>query len=437
MNKFPIECFPYRIANLLESLPDVVGSRPEYGALGAMWIASLIAPRTKVQVKSSYRVGLNTYGAIVAPKGDAKSPALAFTVGPIMKRIEEELSTYNKAFANWSKKLDNLKRDRSKKGNEAVLDHEMLEPKPPWWGVITIGTSEGIRDTAKMNAQWEHPPFIGQFSEELDGWVKSMGKYAKNGNDAGEMGFYLQAYDGDMTIKANKGEKDSTPRFRLGLLGTIQPNVFRNAFDGKIENGLLDRFIIVSGNGEDQDVDDPYCLWPEGVVEDYDNYIMNLYDSDIPEVLSLPDSCLDKGREMNAWLKKTDKAFGAEASSKWWVHYHKIIGILTVLWGKTRITPEIVDKAIELTKYLVISWCHSFRRMAMSDVDELEGKVIDLLRIEPLSKSGISRVIDSKKRPSLQLCIDDMLNTGLIEECTQKAKNGRAVIKYQLVRGIS
>jgi len=431
---FPIDVFPKQIRHLLQNLPTVVGSRPEYGALGVLWATSICAPETKVEIKDNYRIGLNIYGAIVAPKGDAKTPALGFTTGPIMKEIEGEISRYNKSFAMWSKRLEVLKKDRTKRGAELLDDHLMKEPASPWYGVITEGTTEGIRDTAKQNNEWEHPAMIGQFSEELDGWVKGMGKYASGGGkDGGEMGFYLKAYDGAMSIKANKGEKDSTPKFRLGLLGTIQPKVFQEAFDGKIDNGLMDRFIIVTGIGGGLKNPNPYDVFIGDVVKDYDDFMSDLFEDEHPKVLKLTDEAMKLGLEMFDWLCSTDDKYNAEAKSKWWVHFHKICGLLCVIWKKDKVDATIMEKAISLTKYLVTSWCMAFKVMNLTDVDEVEKKVTESLRLGPCSRSKLSSKLSQKLRGSLDLALNNMYESGMIEDRIRKSSNGREVSEISIV----
>lgn len=434
MIEFPSDVFPSRVRNLLQDLPQVVGSREEYGALGVLWATSICAPNTKVEIKSNYRVGLNLYGAVVAPKGDAKSPALGFTTGPIMKRIEGEISRYNKSFAIWHKRLSVLKHDRTKEGREKMENHLMSEPKVPWYGIITEGTSEGIRDTAKKNNEWGHPPLIGQFSEELDGWVKSMGKYASGGSkDGGEMGFYLKAYDGAMSIKANKGEKDSTPKFRLCLLGTIQPKVFQEAFDGKVDNGLLDRFVIVTGMGEGLVSVDPYATFNGDIVRDYDLFMSDLYERCHPEVLTLTSEAVSLGVSMYGWLDSTDRSYEAEAKSKWWVHLHKVAGILAVIWGRGSVDAFVMEKAVSLTKYLVLSWCMAFKVMNLTDVDDVEKRITKALRDRPRSKSSLSSKLSQKLRPSLELALSNMYESGIIEDRITKSPNGRNVSEIALV----
>jgi len=399
LSDFPLETLPPAARDLLEQLPNVVGSKPEYGALGVLWATTLCAPETKVEIKKNYKIGLNLYGAIVADKGDSKSPAIGFTVNNLVKRIQSEIVDYGKDKAQWDKDREHAKKSgNSKLSAEKLKQIDDEEPKPPWWGVCTMGTSEGIRDTAKQNSINGHPAFIGQLSEELDGWVKAMGKYAKNGGDGGEMGFYLQAYDGDVTIKANKGEKDSTPKFRLGLLGTIQPKVFRESFSGKIDNGLVDRFILITGKRESGKKNDPYLVFPEMVVEKYDFYMNCLFEAKHPDTLSLDEDCLDVGREMKNWIDSTDDAFQTEAGSKWWVHFH-------------------------------------FRSMHKNDIDDIEQKITAILRNGPDSRAGISRQISQKLRGGVPICLEDMENNGIIDSVVTTASNGREVVKFSLVDG--
>jgi len=432
MSTFPIEVFPEAVRDLLQELPHVVGSRPEYGALGVLWATALCAPSTKVEIKKNYKIGLNIYSAIVADKGDSKSPALGFTCNLLIKKIQASIAKHAQEHGQWEKEMNRLKKSGALKDIASqIRDLEMVEPIPPWWGACTMGTSEGIRDTAKQNSIHGHPGYIGQFCEELDGWIKAMGKYAKNGGDGGEMGFYLQAYDGDVTIKANKGEKDSTPKFRLGLIGTIQPKVFSEAFGGKIENGLLDRFIIVTGKREDIDRD-PYMTFKEHVVEKYDFFIGCLFDDDHPETLTMDQGCLAIGREMDKWIKSTDATFKTEAGAKWWVHLHKMAGILAVLWGRKSIDTETMNRAVTLTKFLVISWCKTFRIMHLNDIDDIEQKVTKLLRVGPETRAVLCRSLTAKNRGGLAVCLEDMENKGIIESWSDTGGNGRQVVKFRL-----
>ena len=312
-----------------------------------------------------------------------------------------------------------------KQADKARASKALHEEKPifPWWGIVTDATVEGLRHVGKENHEAGHPSRIGRYNDELDGWISSMDKYT----EGGDMAFYLQAHDGDLHIKANKGEKSASPPMTLSLIGTIQPEIFSKAFTGdNTHNGLLDRILISAPNGPKPEVD-PFAEWEIGVLEDYRKYVLNIL-NDIPKLdLEYPDDCKDIARDFIKWAERADERSGCGAAPKWRQHYFKVVGILTVLWELDEITVSTCEKAMTLTKFMVGCWVRSFKAMNKSDVSKAEDKILILMKQkgEGMTTGEVLRIFSSTKRNMASQAIESIIEDGRVTSSEASAQNGK------------
>ena len=423
MSDFPTHCFPEPIANVINGLGPIVGSRPEFGGLAALFAGSLVAARVKVKVKTGWHIETNIYTAIVANKGEAKSPAIKFLCNPLFKRFGDTSQKYLEDMEKWK---NDCAETKSKKDSDALLARlEEQKPKMPWWGVVTDATVEGLHKVSEENHKCGHPSRIGRYNDELDGWIQSMNKY----KEGGDMAYYLQAHDGDIHIKANKGEKSSCPPTTLSLIGTIQPEIFAQAFSGNnTHNGLLDRVMVSSPQGRAPEVD-PFMEWDVKVLSDYASFILRLLDDMTDRELELSEKCRDVSRSFHAWATRVDDKAKTGAMAKWWQHYFKIVGILTVLWEEPKITVRVCELASELCKYFVACWVRSYKEMSRSDTARTESRIIEFLRENGLEQTynDVKKKFHSRDRVMAEMAMENLAESGSITMFTCAGANGKNV----------
>ena len=435
MNEFPSHCFPEPVKNLLDGLEPIVGSRAEFGGLAVLFAGSIVSARVTVEVKKGWILYTNLYSAIVAEKGEAKSPAIKFMCGPIFSHFGKTSAEYLSDLEKWNEKVIKAKQLSRKEMLAAIdmLDDE--KPKMPWWGVITDGTVEGIRKVAGENHEAGHPSRIGRYNDELDGWIQSMNKYS----EGGDMAFYLQAHDGDIHIKANKGEKSSCPPTTLSLIGTIQPEIFSQAFNGNnTHNGLLDRVMVASPQGKAPEVD-PFAEWETDALNKYRDYVLKLLD-DLPELnLKIGDDCKDVSREFYKYISRVDAKAKTGAKAKWWQHYFKVIGIMTVLWGEKKVTVKTCELSSELCKYFVACWVRSFKEMNRSDTAKAEARIVKTLKEKgfELTYGDVRKIFNSRERSMVEMAIDNLTHDGVVKLSDSAGANGKPVTMVRLVFGDS
>jgi len=430
MIAFPSHCFPRPIKAIIDGLEPIVGSRAEYGGLAALFMGSLVSAETRIRVKEGYELNTNLYCAIVADKGEAKSPAIKFIIGTLLRKFGHEAKEHLKAQEQWEIKVSVAKTLKGEAKNLMLQGLEEGRPKMPWWGMITDGTVEGLRKVAQENAEAGHPSRICRYNDELNGWIQSMNQY----REGGDMAFYLQAYDGDVHIKANKGEKSSCPPLTLSLIGSIQPEIFAQSFNGdNTHNGLLDRIMVASPMGKQPKVD-PFNEWKPGTTEEYDKYCLRMLEGMQKQTLEYPDELQPKAKAFYDWIKMADEKSEAGASPKWWQHFFKIVAILTVLWERDKIDADIVDYADQICRYFIGCWTRSFRDMNKSQCSKLHEKILGIIQKEKdISLNELKKKFEWKVRQDVDLVLDAMEAADLIKYDRGVAKNNKPTCTIRLV----
>lgn len=425
---FPSDSFPPAVRDVIDGLPSIVGSRPEFGGLAALFAGSLLGARVRLRVKNNWFLPTNLYLAIVAPKGEAKSPAIKFLTGPLLDHFGKQSSDYLANLAKWEEKVKNLLRTKDGAAQRSRLDEE--KPEFPWWGIVTDGTVEGIRKVASENHEAGHPSRICRYNDELDGWIQNMSRYS----EGSDMAFYLQAHDGDIHIKANKGEKSACPPITLSLIGTIQPEIFSQSFGGNnTHNGLLDRIMISSGVG-DSPVEDIFEEWEDGVLERYKALTLEILE-DLPHMdLDFPDDCRDGAREFLDKLRGISDRHNCGAFPKWKQHYFKVLAILAVWWQRDKIDADLCERAEKLSLFFVGCWVRSFKDMGETDI----GKAVERIK-EKLEEnggfetiSGIKKWFNAGNRGVAGDALNFMEDEDIITLENGRSRNGKTVMIARL-----
>jgi hypothetical protein len=90
--------------------------------------------------------------------------------------------------------------------------------------------------------------------DELSGWFGSMDKYTGQHGAAKNRGFWLQAWNGGEYPVDRIGRGAAViENLSVSLLGGVQPEVLRKLMAGSVDDGLLQRTLIVMiGGGRDR-----------------------------------------------------------------------------------------------------------------------------------------------------------------------------------------
>ncbi|HEY9828980.1 MAG TPA: DUF3987 domain-containing protein, partial [Stenomitos sp.] len=189
-----------------------------------------------LQRSVGFKVPPTLFGAIVAESGSKKSPIFRATAREPLnvlkkddaKEYELELKQYNKDLQEWSEA------EQSNKG-----DRPQEPPKPPLY-YFSDATGEGIK------AQAASAPDKALFAlvDELAGFFNSSNQYrGGRGSDKQDL---LSYFDGTgATVLRSGGVKVDVMQIYLSILGTIQPEILRQAMGNTNDfDGSWARFLI-------------------------------------------------------------------------------------------------------------------------------------------------------------------------------------------------
>jgi hypothetical protein len=201
-------------------------------------ISSLHKVGTELILQRSvgFKVPPTLFGAIVAESGSKKSPIFRATAREplnVLKKddareYELELKEYNKELQQWSEAEQGSKGDRPQE-----------PPKPPLY-YFSDATGEGIK------AQAASAPDKALFAlvDELAGFFNASNQYrGGRGSDKQDL---LSYFDGTgATVLRSGGVKVDVMQIYLSILGTIQPEILRQAMGNTNDfDGSWARFLI-------------------------------------------------------------------------------------------------------------------------------------------------------------------------------------------------
>jgi len=235
MEKFPIENLPSIVRELSQQAQSKLNFPVQYTAMSMLCAAAIAIGRTRViRVNSTWVEKPIFFIAIIGDPGAIKTPAVSLAFRPLEKINSERIDQYNKAVAQ-------IKKEAKDSGADA------LRPVFPRSGQLILkdSTLEALFKVHKSN-----PAGVGYRSDELTGWLGSMDKYRKGGND---VSVWLSIFNGEGMI-INRKEEDEVVSLNetcVSVIGSIQPKVFYYYFHGRLrENGLLARILQVYDNDD-------------------------------------------------------------------------------------------------------------------------------------------------------------------------------------------
>lgn len=384
---FPIEKLPSIVRELSKEAYAKSNFPVQYTAMSMICAAAIAIGKTRVLRISSTRVEKPVFFiAIIGNPGSIKTPAVSLAFRPLEKVNAKRIEEYNRAVS------------QLKKGpKENAADFSSDIPISSGQLLLKDATLEALFKVHKLN-----PVGVGYRSDELTGWLGSMDKYRKGGND---VSVWLSLFNGEgMTINRKEEEEIvSLEETCVSVIGTIQPRLFYDYFRGRLrDNGMLSRILQVYGNDDDMM---PYDTFDEvqldmlnqwtGIVE----MLLRSMITDSPEntvEYSLSDSAKTVYKQWSD--KTTDKMNGGEPVSmkeffaKMKYYIFRLALVLQILYcccgdeGKTReIGEQAMAEAAALSDYFLF--------MAKRTVDALD--TTSKLSIQPKRKQLFDALPDT------------------------------------------
>jgi hypothetical protein len=210
---------------------DLMGADPAALAAAALPVCAAAIPDTvKLQPKRhdpSWLEESRIWMAIVGGSSEMKTAILRQAAAPLV-RIDVEL------FRNYLQAKDQY--------DLLSAEQRRTAPKPKQKRLrIEDTTIEAAQEILR-----DSPDGVLCLRDELSGWFGSMDKYAGHRGATVDRGFWLQAYNGG-TFAYSRISRGSSliENLSVSILGGIQPEPMRSIVEGTVDDGLLQRVIMI------------------------------------------------------------------------------------------------------------------------------------------------------------------------------------------------
>jgi hypothetical protein len=217
---------------------------------------------------------------------------------------------------------------------DAKIDYDELPPEERRLAARPTQRRLRIEDTTIEAAQEilkDSPEGVLCLRDELSGWFGAMDKYSGNRGAAADRGFWLKAYNGGSFAynRVNRGS-GLIENLSVSILGGIQPEPMRKIAEGSVDDGLMQRVIMIMVGPAKIGRDEPRAM----ASASYASLIVRLNEIEPPfDNLRLDDGAIAIRKELE---KKHLELMACEAiSRKLAAHIGKYNGLfarLCVIW---------------------------------------------------------------------------------------------------------
>lgn len=358
---FPLDVFPNAVQRMVADTASSLCVHPDMLATAILPICGALIGNSR-WVKCSedgWTEPPKIWAAIVADPGGKKSPGITRLTAPLHK-IETKLEEYH------AHQVDEW-RHLPREGRPAP-------PKPIRFELRDLTTAV-IRDRLTT-----HQRGILVNRDELTGWLESLGRASFGAG--GDRQQWLELWNPAATLQVDRKTGDESTVVRkafVGLLGGIQPEKLRHIVGRDGDDGMLDRFLIVSPPFIEE-------VWGSPPVE---KVVRDAYAEIIDGLYGLPLSQV--GTRVEGKLVELDAAgkdvaaefFHAHLSQKnemrrtknplvgMWAkcdaYVFRLALLLTELWHVCEDTPEVVDGERMRDAGLVVDF-YKNQRSALQDL---------------------------------------------------------------------
>ncbi|MDP8208597.1 MAG: DUF3987 domain-containing protein [Candidatus Electryonea clarkiae] len=321
--------------------------------------------------KDDWTVIPNLFGAVIAPPGAMKTPALSEVMKPLKRLENQAAEEYEEILENYEYKLTAykaLKTEREteirKAAKEGKDTSELVRNNPPPEEpiakrfIVNDGSIEKIGELLQNN-----PNGLLVYRDELSGLLKSLDKQGSESSRA----FYLESWNGDGNFIYDRIGR-GTIRIKsccLSILGGIQPGVLQEYIrqaigSGAGADGLLQRFqlMVYPDISKDWELVDRWAdtdakntafeifTWAANIPEKKDSYRFDEYAQDL---------FYEWWEELELRLRKGEELPALEAHLSKYRSLVPSIALLSHLAdnkGEGKVTIEALQKAIGWSEYL-------------------------------------------------------------------------------------
>jgi len=230
---FPTHCLPEPVRAYVEASARATGAPTGFVALPLLVFAgATIGNNHALAVKDGEWYHPALFGAVVAPPGRIKSPAINAARRPLDVLQAEAAERYKASVATFEADLRAW--EAMPKKEQATINRP---DKPTYRRHYTVDTTiEAVAVSVRDN------PGIAIAPDELTAWIGGMDAY-RAGKGADRQN-YLRLWSGQPIDVNRKGQEPLyVPNPVVGLVGGIQPAVIKDLAKGERYDGLVDRIL--------------------------------------------------------------------------------------------------------------------------------------------------------------------------------------------------
>jgi hypothetical protein len=256
--ELPIGLLPETIERYALVEGDNMGCDPAGLAMAALTIcAAAIPDRVKLRVKEHDAYWLESarmWTALVGEPSAKKSPILRQAAAPLAK-IDHGLT---RDYLAEKREYDEYSADQKK---------DKIPPKHPRVKIEDT-TIEAAQEVLK-----DSPDGVLCLQDELSGFIGAMDKYSGRGSSA-DRAFWNKAYNGGESTYHRIGRGSGLiPNLSVSLLGGIQPDAIRRVAADGVDDGLMQRMLVLVLRAAKVDQDKPRAA----IVGTYDRLVASLH----------------------------------------------------------------------------------------------------------------------------------------------------------------
>ena len=245
---FPTSVLPEPLKTYVPEVAKAIGCDDSFIAVASLvTLAGAVGNRRRVRVRSSWTEPFVLWGALVAPSGTQKSPAMAEVVGPLSRDDQQKIKTHQQFYEAYEIELDHWKSlENEKARRKSYPDGKPTPPTPCARTVVSDITVEALAVVHEYS-----PGGLLLHRDELGAFINGFDRYNSGGGDAPN---WLSMHSAkpvtvDRKGTQKKGELTLVPRAAVSILGTIQPVALQRALkvggsNEHVENGLAARFLF-------------------------------------------------------------------------------------------------------------------------------------------------------------------------------------------------
>jgi len=246
---------PPSLSNFIFDQSQIIGSDPCILAISALVAcAAVTSDSLKLQPKqfeTGWKECARLWGAFVGDPSVKKTPPLNRATSHL-RRLDLQFAEAGEEAVRRYKIAKRVYDAQEKRYIDASAknQHPQPLPDPPERPairrlIVQDATIEAVADVLSDN-----PQGVLVLFDELSGFFGSMDAYrAQEGKDRS---FWLESYNGGpRRIDRIRREARSVPNLSTCILGGIQPAAIRDKAKGMVEDGLLQRFMIVVAESGD------------------------------------------------------------------------------------------------------------------------------------------------------------------------------------------